>query len=111
MASVFSRIRRRLDAMPLWMVAAIDAAVVAVFLFDVRIPDPFKFTDEIVLGGAALATGIYLWKRFFGPPGALSATARRRVAEIEMLFEESREVAKAIPGAGGEIERMGTLLE
>lgn len=110
MASVFTRIRRRLDAMPLWMVAAIDAAVVAVFLFDVRIPDPFKFTDELIIGSVALGTGIYLWRRFFGPPGAMSAAARSKVAEIEMLFDESRRAAQAIPGAGGEVTRMGTLL-
>lgn len=111
MASVFSRIRRRLDATPLWAIGAVNAGVVAVFLFDVRIPDPFKFMDEIILGSVALGTAIYVWRRFFGPPGVISADARRKVAEIETLFEESRKAAETVPGAGGEVVRLGSLLE
>lgn len=97
--------------MPLWAVLAADAAIVGLWLVDFRIPDPFRYSDEIILGAVGVGTAVYVWRRFFGPPGAISAAARRRVAEIEILFEECRRAAASLPGAAGEVERLSSLLE
>ncbi|HVO29891.1 MAG TPA: hypothetical protein VMV18_04110, partial [bacterium] len=109
MASVFRSVRRRLDAMPLWGVIAIDAVVLGLWLIDFRIPDEIP-VDKVLLGGVFLASGVYAWRRYFGPPGALSAAARRKVAEIELLFDECRKASETIPGAAGEVARLAELL-
>lgn len=95
MKRFLTRVRRRLDAMPLWSVAAINAGVLALWLADFRIPDPLPYMDELFVTAVLAGTSLYLWNRWFGPPSALSAETRRRRAEIEQLFEDTRAISGA----------------
>ena len=112
MKEFFWKVRRRLDAMPMWQIVALNVGVFAVWMLDFRIPDEIPI-DKIVIGGMFLGTGFYLWRRFFGPPSALSASLRRRISEMEALYSESRTAAAQISDSGEvamEIGRLGDLL-
>ncbi len=93
--------------MPLWAIALGNAAVLALWMVDIRSLDPLPWIDEIVIGAMLGSTTIYLWNRFFGPPTAASADSRRRLAEVESLYEDT----KRVPAAAAEISRLGALLE
>src|SRR4051812_11810172 len=98
--------------MPLWQIAAINGAILVAWMLDFRVPDEIPI-DKVIIGGLFLATGFYLWRRFFGPPGALAASLRRRIAEMETLYSESRSAAAQIPDSGDvaiEVGRLGDLL-
>lgn len=107
MKSVISRIRRRLDTIPLWAVALGWVGVMGLWMIDIRSLDPLPFLDEIFFTVVTGATALYVWNRMFGPPTATSAESRRRLAEVESLYED----AKRVPAAASEMVRLGTLLE
>jgi hypothetical protein len=110
MKAALSSIRRRLDAVPLWAVGLLDLGILALWLVDFRLPDPILGLDEIVIGGVLLATGVYTWKRVFGPPSSLAAEKRRRLAEVEILHDEIRKSA-GVAGVAGDVARLGGLID
>jgi hypothetical protein len=112
MKAVLSSIRRRLDAMPVWAVLGINALILGLWMIDFQVPDEIPI-DKILIGVMFAGTSVYLWRRYFGAPSALAAESRRRLAEIETLFEESKKASASLAGAGGvqvEVERLGALL-
>lgn len=110
MKGALARIRRRLDAIPLWAVGLLDLGILAVWLADFRVPDPLPALDELLIGGVLLATGIYTWRRLYGPPSSLAAEKRRRLAEVEILHGEIRSSAGAA-GIAGDVARLDDLLD
>jgi hypothetical protein len=110
MATQIERLRHRVDAMSLWWVVAFNAAALGVWMADFRFPDPLP-VDRILLGGVFLGSAFYLWRRFFGPPTALCAVARRRLAEMELLFHESQDAAKQLPGLAADVTRLESLVQ
>ena len=110
MRKALASIRRRLDAVPLWAVGLLNLGVVAAWFVDFRFIDPLPFLDEIAITGVLAASALYTWRRAFGPPTALAAEKRRRLAEVELLYEEIRKAAGAA-GVGSDVERLAELLE
>lgn len=110
MKQALSSIRRRLDTIPLWAVALLDIGVLAFWLGDLRVPDPVPAVDELVVGGILIASAVYTWRRMFGAPSALAAEKRRRLAEVEVLHDETVKAAAAA-GVSGEVSRIRSLLE
>lgn len=110
MKDALASIRRRLDSFPLWGVGLINLGVLAVFLADYRLPDPLPGIDEVLITGLLIASGIYTWKRLFGPPSALAAEKRRRLAEVEILHAEIKQSA-GVAGVAADVARLGELLD
>ncbi len=111
MKGTLSRIRKRLDAWPVWGVVLLNAGVLALWTVDLRAIDPLPFLDEIFVGGVMAGSAYYLWNRLFGPPTALAAESRRRLAEVETLFGECEAAARGSEIAGAEVARMSGLLD
>ena len=110
MKGALASIRRRLDSFPLWGVALLDLGLLAFWLVDFRVPDPIFGLDEILIGGVLAATGVYTWRRMFGPPSSLAAEKRRRLAEVETLHGEIKNAA-GTAGVAADVSRLDGLLE
>lgn len=110
MKGALGSIRRRLDAVPLWAVGLLDLGVLALWLVDFRVPDPIMGVDELLIGGVLIASGVYTWKRLFGPPSSLAAEKRRRLAEVELLHGEIAKSA-GVAGVAGDVARLDGLLD
>lgn len=110
MKGALSSIRRRLDTFPLWGVVLLNVGLVAVWVGNLRIPDPIPVVDELILGGIVAASAVYTWRRIFGPPSALAAEKRRRLAEVGILHDEIVKAAETA-GVSGEVSRIRALLD
>ena len=109
MKGALASIRRRLDSFPLWGVGLVNLGVLAFWLADFRLPDPLPGIDEVLVTGVLVASGVYTWKRMFGPPSSLAAEKRRRLAEVEILHDEIKKSA-GVAGVAGDVARLGELL-
>lgn len=110
MKGAFASVRRRLDAFPLWAIGLLDLGVLAFWLADFRVPDPIPALDELLVGGILLGSAVYTWNRIFGPPTSLAAEKRRRLAEVEVLHEETKRAAGAA-GAVADVSRLEPLID
>ena len=110
MKGALASIRRRLDTFPLWGIALLDLGILAFWLADFRIPEPIMGVDEVLISGVLLASGIYTWRRMFGPPSALAAEKRRRLAEVEVLHGEIKNAA-GTAGVAADVSRLDGLLD
>lgn len=97
--------------MPLWAIALGNLTVLGVWMIDIRTLDPLPYVDEVVIGAMLAGTSLYLWNRYFGPPTPIAADSRRRLAEVEGLYQDTKRAAGSLPAAASEIARLGALLE